>query len=270
MSDLRTLGEQFRKLHKEKRIFVEPTLNKTYELKDSDEDEIALVKSQSDFMGFFRLIPGFDTVQLTDGLKLISVDSSYNSEWTRDLNVLQLNLNVTSLFPFELHSESLLSTVNFAAFHLRHQKHEFNNSTKIEHILEVCKIMQTIGEVTDRDTLNACILHNIFEGTRFNYESLQPFFKESVLDIVRELNCKYSEQKSDNSETFFQQLEKISDQAKAIKLAEIISNATALPKIWNENQKIEYLDWCDRIAETCKSSAPHSFAFFKRLKIQHF
>lgn len=174
------------------------------------------------------------------------------------LHQLQKGFN----YQIDFHDESLLSAVNFAAFHHKFQRRKYDGSPYIGHLLEVCQLVRIVGGVEDINILKAAILHDVVEDTHVHLDSIFLFFGQNVALKVSELTCTEAESTVEKREKLLNQLEYASQESKLIKLADLSSNISSIPS-WPEKQIAEYINWCEKVASICKPASPALYEYFK-------
>lgn len=85
------------------------------------------------------------------------------------------------------------------------------------------KVVETLEyfKITDEDILSAGYLHDVLEDTDYSKDAIKEQFGERVLSLVEELTFKGD---SHDDESYWSQVDKLSKDAKWIKLADILSN----------------------------------------------
>ncbi len=85
------------------------------------------------------------------------------------------------------------------------------------------KVVETLEyfKITDEDILSAGYLHDVLEDTDYSRDAIEKQFGKRVLSLVEELTFKGD---SHDDKLYWDQVEKLSKDAKWIKLADILSN----------------------------------------------
>lgn len=85
------------------------------------------------------------------------------------------------------------------------------------------KVVETLQyfKITDDDILSAGYLHDVLEDTDYSKDTIKEQFGERVLSLVEELTFKGD---SHDDDLYWSQVEQLSNDAKWIKLADILSN----------------------------------------------
>lgn len=90
------------------------------------------------------------------------------------------------------------------------------------HPIKVVSILEKFG-VTDEKILIAGYLHDTLEDTDLNEYAIKDIFGSEVLSMVKELTFKDSK---DNDEIYYEQVKKLSNNVRIIKVADILANLT--------------------------------------------
>ena len=153
----------------------------------------------------------------------------------------------------------LLKAVLFAA--LKHQKQrrkDVDASPYINHPISVAHLLADIGSVTDLDTLVAAILHDTIEDTNTTGDELEEEFGRSVRLVVEEVTDDKGLEKADRKQRQIEHAPHLSPRAKAIKLADKISNVRDVtdfpPADWDVARRAEYLGWTQKVVAGCRGT----------------
>jgi guanosine-3',5'-bis(diphosphate) 3'-pyrophosphohydrolase len=90
------------------------------------------------------------------------------------------------------------------------------------HPIKVVSILEKFG-ITDEKILISGYLHDTLEDTDLNEYAIKDTFGSQVLELVKELTFKDSR---DDDEIYYEQIKKLSSQARIIKIADILANIT--------------------------------------------
>jgi len=172
------------------------------------------------------------------------------------------------IYPNPRLMESFLKALEFAAYRHRFDKSK-NEEPYINHIIQVCVLLSTIGEVNDSETLVAAALHDILEKTSTKPNDISLHFGEDVCRLVMEL----SDQNFENEmERWHQQMEKVrnmSDKSKVIKLADKIANVESVitfpPVGWDIQRRTIYLEWSGKIISALRGTNEKLENYFDEL-----
>lgn len=118
----------------------------------------------------------------------------------------------------------LLKAVNFAAEKHKKQRRKDDGSPYINHPLGVAQILDTIGGIEDEDILIAAILHDTIEDTQTTEKELREIFGDRICDIVIEVTDDKSEPKDIRKMKQVEKADKISREAKLVKMADKLHN----------------------------------------------
>ena len=151
----------------------------------------------------------------------------------------------------------LLRAITFAADkHRQQRRKDADASPYINHPIAVAAVLAIEGDVTDRATLVAAILHDTVEDTQTTFQELSGQFGEDVSNLVREVTDDKSLDKALRKRLQIEHAAKSSDKAKQIKLADKICNirdiTSAPPADWPVQRRIDYLDWSQIVVSGCR------------------
>lgn len=136
------------------------------------------------------------------------------------------------------------------------QKRKSDGSPYINHLIEVAALLTDIAGVDDGDELCAAILHDILEDTHVTTKEVYKICGHRALELVEALSDDKSLCLAERREETLKALpKKPNSSVKRIKLADLCSNASAIPSGWTLKRKTEYFLWLDQVAEICKASS---------------
>jgi GTP diphosphokinase / guanosine-3',5'-bis(diphosphate) 3'-diphosphatase len=117
----------------------------------------------------------------------------------------------------------------------------------INHPLEVANLLGNVGGIADTDVLIAAILHDVIEDCGVSSSEISDIFGDEVAKYVCEVTDDKTLPKQERKRKQIEHAPHLSIGAKAIKLADKISNITDIskspPKDWTLQRRSEYLDW---------------------------
>jgi guanosine-3',5'-bis(diphosphate) 3'-pyrophosphohydrolase len=121
----------------------------------------------------------------------------------------------------------------------------------IHHPIEVTAILAEIGRIDDLDVLQAALLHDTIEDTETNPDELETHFGTRVCGFVLEVSDDKSLAKPARKARQIAHAPHLSSDAKALKLADKISNvydvAFSKPVDWAAERQLEYFEWASRV-----------------------
>lgn len=161
------------------------------------------------------------------------------------------------------HTPSLLSAIRFASLHHASQKRKSTGEPYLNHLIEVAQILQFYESSSNENTLIAAVLHDILEDTEVTSIGVKYLFGDEVSKIVLELTCDSANNSDDKKIALLNQVTTGSNEARIIKLADIISNVSSIPTLWALDRKLGYIDWCKKVAKVCSSSSERLYEYFK-------
>jgi hypothetical protein len=167
---------------------------------------------------------------------------------------------VKKLFLYgECHTLSLASAMQFAALHHSKQIRKSNHQPYMMHLFEVLNLIKFFGKIVNGTTLIASVLHDVVEDTHVTIESIEFLFGSDVASIVAELTCENAATSDEKKQILLDKIKTASASAKIIKLADVISNISSIPKQWTDEKKTSYLGWCDEVADVCKTASENLY-----------
>ncbi|KAA1153522.1 bifunctional (p)ppGpp synthetase/guanosine-3',5'-bis(diphosphate) 3'-pyrophosphohydrolase [Pseudoalteromonas sp. FUC4] len=149
----------------------------------------------------------------------------------------------------------LIKSLALASKYHEQQKRKSDGSPYINHLIEVAVLLADIAGVDDDEELCAAILHDILEDTDVTTEEVYKTCGHRVLELVEALSDDKSLCLAERREETLKALPKKPNSVKRIKLADLCSNASAIPSGWTLNRQTEYLLWLDQVAGICKASS---------------
>ena len=139
----------------------------------------------------------------------------------------------------------------------------------MNHLIEVAGLLAHSSDVVDVGQLTAAILHDTIEDTDTTAEELTARFGADVASLVLEVTDDEHLSKHARKELQIKSAPKKSDRAKAIKVADKISNLRSIlsspPWDWSVDRKREYFDWAKAVVDACGPVNPMLRAEFDRV-----
>lgn len=165
---------------------------------------------------------------------------------------------------YKLLTKSLL----LAAYSHAQQQRKSDGTPYINHLIEVVDILVTIAHVHDENELCAAVLHDILEDTEITKKQIAEKFGVCVLEMVEALTDDKTLPLTARRASILEQIPKKTASIQRIKLADICSNASAIPRGWSNERVTEYFLWLDQVAKTCKNASPSLYdEYLKRRAI---
>ncbi|MEL0655802.1 HD domain-containing protein [Pseudoalteromonas issachenkonii] len=163
----------------------------------------------------------------------------------------------------------LIKSLELASKNHAQQKRKSDGSPYINHLIEVTALLTNIAEIDDADELSAAILHDILEDTEVTRDELYKTCGNRVLELVEALSDDKSLSLEERREKALKVLPKKHSSVKRIKLADLCSNASAIPSGWSLERQREYFHWLDQVAEICKASSQPLYSEYLRRRAVH-
>ncbi len=152
----------------------------------------------------------------------------------------------------------LLEAMEFASYRFKFEKTK-NDEPYFNHVIQVCSLLSTIGEVKDIDILRASILYELISRTNVKPVDIHLRFGPRTYGIVRKLNLNVSF--SMNKEVVFQEsFAGLTEAANVIKLADLIANVEMMvscpPAGWDIERRKIFLEWSAKSIADLKGTCP--------------
>ena len=153
-----------------------------------------------------------------------------------------------------------------AARHGGHRRKGLAQEPYINHLAEVAELVADATGGTDAALVAAAVLHDVVEDTRTTAEEVRDQFGEDVMALVLEVTDDKALPKAERKRRQVVDAPHKSPRAKVIKLADKISNVSALlvspPADWPLERKREYLGWARAVVAGLRSASPRLEAEF--------
>jgi guanosine-3',5'-bis(diphosphate) 3'-pyrophosphohydrolase len=153
----------------------------------------------------------------------------------------------------------LFQAVRFSAHKHRYQRRKDKDASPyINHPIEVAELMANVGHVSDLATLLAAVLHDTVEDTDTTLSELEAVFGGDVQLLVGEITDNKALPKEERKSLQIEHAQRLSMQAKQIKIADKICNVRDVthtpPSNWSFERRREYLQWAAKVVEGCRGS----------------
>lgn len=165
-----------------------------------------------------------------------------------DVNCDELSMEVCNA------SKRLSKALLIAARAHSKQVRKSDGSPYILHLIEVMDLLTNIGDVSDEDIVLAGLLHDIIEDTKVTKSELLNSFGSRVANIVSALSDDKTLPLSVRRKLVIKKLNSAPRSVKTIKLADMCSNSSAVPKAWTTQRLAEYFQWIDLVALACRDA----------------
>jgi (p)ppGpp synthase/HD superfamily hydrolase len=130
----------------------------------------------------------------------------------------------------------------------------------VNHLAEVAALLAKTADKPDAGLVAAGWLHDTVEDTPTEREELAQLFGEEVARIVAEVTDDKSLPKSERKRLQIETAASKSPRAKALKIADKISNVRSLmvspPDDWERDRLIDYVDWAEKVVAGCRGINP--------------
>jgi guanosine-3',5'-bis(diphosphate) 3'-pyrophosphohydrolase len=155
----------------------------------------------------------------------------------------------------------ILKALRFAAIkHRDHRRKDPDASPYINHPIEVAELLVRLGELAERELLQAAILHDSLEDTDTTAEEIENEFGPTVRSLVEAVTDDKSLPKQERKRLQIENASSLSTRAKQIKLADKICNVRdvthAPPAGWSLERRAEYIAWSRSVVAGCRGVNP--------------
>ena len=134
----------------------------------------------------------------------------------------------------------ILDALEFASSRLKFEKTK-NEEPFINHVVKVCSLLTTIGEVANADIVRASILFELITRTSIKEVDIRGRFGNNVCDYILELN---NNQTPADVHLFPSQTQ---SDVNVIRLADLIANVEMImsnpPEGWDLERRKIYFNW---------------------------
>ncbi|MCG9707419.1 HD domain-containing protein [Pseudoalteromonas sp. Isolate3] len=166
------------------------------------------------------------------------------------------------------HFSLLTKSLWLAAQYHAQQQRKSDGSPYINHLIEVVDMLVNIAHVQDENELCAAALHDSLEDTRITKGQIANEFGICVLEMVEALTDNKTLSLTERRASILEKLPCEATSVQRIKLADICSNASAIPCGWSNERLTEYFVWLDQVAKLCKNASPFLYdEYLKRRAI---
>lgn len=159
----------------------------------------------------------------------------------------------------------------FRALHFAAERHSaqrrkgLGGEPYINHLVEVGFLLSDIGKVQDHEILIAGILHDAIEDTTTSLNEITERFGSRASQLVQAVSDDKSLPKAERKRLVLEHLAHAEDAVKLIKLADLCSNISSVPREWAPERIKDYFAWSRQAAALCAGvSAPLDSLFLSR------
>ena len=163
-------------------------------------------------------------------------------------------------------SPRLIKAHQIAAIAHSSQRRKSDNSPYVNHLIDVQYLLLNLANVYDEDILIVGILHDVIEDTDVNKNVLLQEFGSRITRLVAALTDDKSLTLEQRRIHILKKLKNAPRSIKLVKLADICSNAAAIPQHWDDNRIREYFIWLDAVVALCKDLSPELATYYNSLQ----
>jgi (p)ppGpp synthase/HD superfamily hydrolase len=128
----------------------------------------------------------------------------------------------------------------------------------VNHLAEVALLLAEATDGRDAALVAAGWLHDTVEDTTTSREELAEAFGETIAALVAEVTDDKSQPKAVRKQTQIDSAPKKSPAAKALKIADKVSNLRSLiaspPDDWERARLLDYVDWAEKVVGGCRGA----------------
>ncbi len=148
----------------------------------------------------------------------------------------------------------LIKALSFAAHkHKDQRRKDKAASPYINHPIALAEVLVNVGDITDINTICAALLHDTVEDTETTPDELTEAFGIEISEIVLEVTDDKSLSKEARKQAQIDHAIHLSKQARAVKLADKISNLRDVtanpPQDWPLERRQQYFDWAKDVID---------------------
>jgi len=148
----------------------------------------------------------------------------------------------------------LIKALSFAAHkHKDQRRKDKAASPYINHPIALAEVLVNVGGITDINTICAALLHDTVEDTETTPDELTEAFGIEISEIVLEVTDDKSLSKEARKQAQIDHATHLSKQARAVKLADKISNLRDVtanpPQDWPLERRQQYFDWAKDVID---------------------
>lgn len=155
----------------------------------------------------------------------------------------------------------LTHALSFAAQkHSTQRRMDPARSPYLNHVIDVLHTLVHDGGIEDESVLAAGLLHDTVEDTDTTEDELREQFGDRIANVVLEVTDDKSLEKMERKRLQVETAPRKSKDAKAIKLADKISNLRSIiiapPASWPLSRQREYFVWAKRVIDGLRNDHP--------------
>ena len=145
-----------------------------------------------------------------------------------------------------------MKAVAFASDKHRNQhRKDADASPYIDHFIALANVLANEGGIADAIVLCAAVLHDSLEDTETTAGELTDLVGPEVTSVIVEVTDDKSLEKQVRKQLVVEHAPYISNEAKLVKLADMICNLRDIlaspPASWSAERKQDYFDWANKV-----------------------
>jgi (p)ppGpp synthase/HD superfamily hydrolase len=171
--------------------------------------------------------------------------------------------------PQKTFTDVLAAAVAAANWHAKQQRKGAAREPYINHLLEVAALVSRATAGSDANLAIAALLHDVIEDQGVRRATIAAQFGEDVADLVQEVSDDKSLPQDVRKRLQVEQARDKSARAKILKLADKISNVSAVgrdpPLDWSKERQLHYVQWGRDVVAGLRGASPELEAEFDRV-----
>lgn len=136
--------------------------------------------------------------------------------------------------------------------HINQRRKNKDKTPYVNHLIDVYDILVR-ADIKDENILISALLHDVIEDTKYNYNYIKDNFNSAIADMVFECTDDKKLEKHIRKLKQIETIEKKSEGATLVKIADKISNLKSLidypPEGWNKDRLVGYIFWSKKVVE---------------------
>ena len=147
-----------------------------------------------------------------------------------------------------------------ARWHAHQRRKGSAEEPYINHLLEVASLVAEATHGKEPNLVIAALLHDAVEDQEVPYELIVREFGKKVADLVQEVSDDKTLAKEERKAIQIKTVNKKSNGAKIIKLADKTSNLRAITyssaPTWSVKRRLDYVDWAKQVVAGLRGASP--------------
>ena len=171
--------------------------------------------------------------------------------------------------PQKTFTDVLAAALAAGNWHAKQQRKGAAREPYVNHLLEVAALVSRATGGSDANLAIAALLHDAIEDQGVRRATIAEQFGEDVADLVQEVSDDKSLPQDVRKRLQVEQARDKSARAKILKLADKISNVSAVgrdpPLDWSKERQLRYVQWGRDVVAGLRGASPELEAEFDRV-----